>query len=169
MARLTLEHFSRTGEQDCRNVFSFSDYDLRGSELLADSRAAATALVAAELDQWESSEWISQQDDFEGLDPVACFEAWRAEWKATAIEILTSKIAERRAAATCEVCGGVAEGNACCPDPYAAAICGVDAAARCARCDRPFLSASDGPNAADYAPSEVSGVCWSCLTPSERS
>jgi hypothetical protein len=84
--RLTLGHFTLQGWQDCNNAMDTQDFRDRGPEA-----------YAKEFNEGRD-EWIAQMptEDYEGLDPVACFEAWRDSWIATAIEILIEHATARR-------------------------------------------------------------------------
>lgn len=114
---LALADFSYTGWQDCNNAMSIDEFMPRDAEIEACSvPMLAHACVWRVVGEWTPAEWIASQDSdaFEGLDPVACFAAWRNSWARTAIEIMTAEITERKSWA-CEVCGGINRGHTCCP------------------------------------------------------
>lgn len=81
---LTYADFERTGQQDCANAIDVTDFDLSSGD----------AETAFDSFDWVGgrSEWIAQQDDFEGLDPVKAWRAWLAGWKACALPHLRRAI-----------------------------------------------------------------------------
>jgi hypothetical protein len=86
---LTYSDFYRTGVQDCGNVLSLDDFDLRHG-------GSIKQIVDRTWGEWEEdgmmASWLAQQDDFEGLDPSRCYENWRAGWKACAVATLEEHI-----------------------------------------------------------------------------
>lgn len=99
MSNLTYGDFIRTGEQDCSNAISVDEFDITIEDLTSslDDRALAVSVVQRELDTWDSESWLaSQEDDFDGLDPATCYDAWRDGWTTRAIEIIKSHISEAR-------------------------------------------------------------------------
>jgi hypothetical protein len=88
---LTYADFYRTGIQDCGNVMSPDEFNL----------AAGTPRQIVELAwaRWEAEgmeeQWLSQQDDFEGLDPHQCYENWKAGWITCATGEIENAIEQR--------------------------------------------------------------------------
>jgi hypothetical protein len=79
---LTLGDFYRTGQQDCANAISIDEFDTAIAP-----RESVMAWAVENLS--ESAEWIESQDgEFDGLDPVKCWESWRAGWIERAIVIV---------------------------------------------------------------------------------
>lgn len=78
---LTYGDFYRTGVQDCGNVLSIDDFDLKAG--------TPKQIVEKAWAEWEEDgmeeQWLSQQDDFEGLDPHECYENWKSGWKSCAV------------------------------------------------------------------------------------
>ncbi len=116
---LTLAHFYVTGVQDCANAFSADEFMPRNSAIeactrLIDIKILATQSVLAVTSEWTVDDWQREPEELEGLDPLACFEQWRAGWVATAIGYVVKYIDERWRA-RCEVCSGIDRGHTCCP------------------------------------------------------
>lgn len=84
MSELTIKHFAITGWQDANNAISIDEFDMRSDLTLAEIVRAGTP----DMDTDEGRDaWIAQ-NEFEGLDPVECWEAWRDAWRAAACDIL---------------------------------------------------------------------------------
>jgi hypothetical protein len=124
---LTLEHFRLTGIQDCQNGFDPSEIAPTLLEVAENQHRLAELardIAAAEVSPWRPEQWIGsafELEDFEHLDPVACFVAWRDGWGQAATEIMREHLqrlsdrVDSGALAPCEVCGHVSQGNTCCP------------------------------------------------------
>lgn len=81
-SKLTYGDFRRTGAQDCGNVLDYDDFDLSPGR--TPEQIVAEAFAAWEADGMEE-QWLSQQeDDWDGLDPHKCYEAWRDGWQGCA-------------------------------------------------------------------------------------
>jgi len=83
---LTYGDFRRTGTQDCQNVFDLDDFDLDAGDI-------GRVLASGAFDE---DAWIEQVDDFEGLDPHRCFEAWKDGYSLCARPRLEAALDERR-------------------------------------------------------------------------
>lgn len=91
MSKLTYGDFTRTGYQDCGNVFS-ADEHRSAWERLGKPRGASAArgVVRAAWgdDATAYAEWLDQQDVDEivgdGLDPRTAYQAWRDAWQSCA-------------------------------------------------------------------------------------
>jgi len=80
---LTYGDFRRQGWQDCDNVIDFDMFDFD---------AGTPAQIVESLEWTSAADWISQQDDFEGLDPRKAYAAWREGWTECAIGHITRKL-----------------------------------------------------------------------------
>lgn len=91
--QLTYGDFSRTGAQDCANAVSIDEFDYEGG-------GTAREIVERTWAQWEADgleqEWLSQQDDFEGLDPHKAYEAWASGWKERVVGYVEHELERRR-------------------------------------------------------------------------
>jgi hypothetical protein len=93
--RLALHDFERTGAQDCGNTFTVEDFNIDDHLDPPDPKAAFDGGMMDECD------WLEQHqdgDDFDGLDPHACYLAWLSGFEQCAIPILTDAIDARVAA-----------------------------------------------------------------------
>ena len=103
MSGLSLGLFAETGRQDCCNVISASEFDLALGSIDAVMAAFERDHFPGGDDSDEAADagmaWIAQLDteEYEGLDPVECYRAWRGGWLATAREIVEGWLAERSA------------------------------------------------------------------------
>lgn len=92
---LTYDDFLRTGIQDCHNAIDILEFEMRTGESVAH-------IVDRTWKMWEveddlEARWLSQQEnDFDNLDPHLAYEAWRAGWKACAVDVLTEHHRETR-------------------------------------------------------------------------
>lgn len=95
MPDLVLRHFIETGIQDCRNVISRDEFDLS----LPSLDAVMAAFQRDHFDDLPSTQkaWIEQMDpeDYDGLDPEACYRAWREGWLRTARSIVVRWMTDR--------------------------------------------------------------------------
>jgi hypothetical protein len=89
--KLTYDDFTRTGWQDCRNVFDVSDHHEAWLRLgtprgASASRDVVRAAWGDDADQYE--QWIDQADVDEiladGLELRAAYKAWRDAWQSCA-------------------------------------------------------------------------------------
>lgn len=89
---LTYDDLRRTGQQDCDNAISIDEFDYRGG-------GTAREIVERTWARWESEgardQWLSQQDDLDGLDPDQAYQAWAEGWKSCAIHHVESELADR--------------------------------------------------------------------------
>ncbi len=93
-SKLTYGDFSRTGTQDCQNAVSIDEFDYEGG-------GTARQIVERSFASWEDDgmkeQWLEQQDDdFEGLDPDKCYDAWAGSWKERAVSYVQHEL-DRRA------------------------------------------------------------------------
>lgn len=102
---MSIANWASTGEQDCNNSIDFTDFDLA---LGVDGAIAAFAAEQMAESGSDADAWIAAVDaeDFEGLDPAACYAAWRGAWLATARRILAAHAESAGEHDTCEApCG----------------------------------------------------------------
>lgn len=91
-SKLTYGDFRRTGEQDCGNVMDYDDFDLNAG--------TPEQIVAKAWAEWEADgmeeQWLEQQDpdEWDGLDPHKCYEAWKSGWMGCAERAITHELAE---------------------------------------------------------------------------
>jgi hypothetical protein len=86
---LAYDDFYRTGVQDCGNVLSVDEFDLRAG-------GTAEEIVERTWAEWEADgmeeQWLEQQDDLEGLDPHQCYDSWKVGWKSCAVATLEEHV-----------------------------------------------------------------------------
>lgn len=100
----SLGDYYRTGIQDCQNVISLDEFDVRGG-----MRKGWTAeqIVDHTLDgpDWQDREdWLEQCEasDRRAHGDAALWDNWKAGWRARAIEIIRGEMSER-----CALHGGL--------------------------------------------------------------
>ena len=91
MSKLTYGDFSRTGYQDCANVFDTSDHHDAWRGLGKPSGAGAAMKVVREAwgnDADQYAQWLEQADVDEivgeGLELRAAYKAWKDAWQGCA-------------------------------------------------------------------------------------
>lgn len=114
---MTLSDFYANGKWDCGHAWDYGDhFDAWVCIGRPTDREASINVVRAawQYDDDVCADWIAQQDweDAPCVDPKAAYHAWRDGWQARAARYVEHYMATEWKA--CEVCGGVAEGNACC-------------------------------------------------------
>lgn len=101
MSKLTYGDFTRTGWQDCGNVFDVSTHRDAWERLGRPRGDAAAKKVVREAwgdDADMRAEWLAQADVDEivedGLDPRRAYEAWRDAWQDCAASAVRARIKE---------------------------------------------------------------------------
>jgi hypothetical protein len=77
---VTLADFYNDGVWDCQHAYDAGLFQEVWQSLGCPSDPVAVCRRVEELDFTESADWIGQQDEFGGLDPLACWEAWKRGW-----------------------------------------------------------------------------------------
>lgn len=81
--KLTLADFEQDGRWDCSHTFTpGEDIDWRA----VDVASMTSAQVADTIDWGDARDWIEQQDEFDGIDPMRAYAAWKTGYRACAIE-----------------------------------------------------------------------------------
>jgi hypothetical protein len=99
--KLTYGDFTKTGWQDCGNVFEPRDHREAWRRLGKPRGANAARAVVREAwgdDDEAQKDWLGQQDVGEiiedGLDPVRAYKAWRDAWQDCAESAVKSDMKE---------------------------------------------------------------------------
>jgi hypothetical protein len=98
MSKLTYGDFTRTGYQDCGNVFDVSDHYDAWRRLGKPRGAGVPAKVVREAWDDDYKHWLSQADVGEiveaGLDPRTAYESWRDAWQDCAETAVKNRLKE---------------------------------------------------------------------------
>jgi len=100
-SKLTYGDFTRTGWQDCRNVFdtdSHNDAWIRLGKPRGEGAAKKVVREAWGDDEEMREMWLDQQDVGEmiedGLEPRRAYAAWRDAWQDCATSVVKKEIEE---------------------------------------------------------------------------
>jgi hypothetical protein len=100
-SKLTYGDFTKTGWQDCRNVFDVSDHHeawLRLGKPRGEGAAKKVVRAAWGNDDDARETWLSQADVGEivedGLEPRRAYAAWRDAWQDCATSAVKAKLKE---------------------------------------------------------------------------